>query len=421
MEKLKQKLWINLDEEKDDLIELLCQLIRIPSENPPGDMDEIMDFMEKYLNNYGIECKRLRAGEDKPYSLVAKIGNDQGPCIILNGHADVVPAGKHENWDFPPFCGEVKDGKVLGRGASDMKGGLAGALYAITRLKPYLEKLGGSIVFSVVPDEEVMGLWGTKWLVESGNLKGDACIVAEPTSRGDIEVGQKGSIWIKVKAIGTPAHGSLSPYVGDNAITKLLSFIKRVDEVREMKPQLSEKIKSVMADSKELAKELLQIEGAESVLDHVTVNVGLIRGGRKLNMVPDEAEVELDIRIPIGIKVQDVIEKIESLITETIGKDGSMEVTWCSEANNTDTQERIVQVVANNIEEILNKPATKTYQWASSDARYFRYKGIPTIQHGPANLEGIHSYNETVDVEDLISATKVYIGSIIDFMTENKS
>lgn len=411
---LKADLINRVESEKDQIIELTRALIRIPSQNPGDDILPVMTYIYDHLQKNEVSCTFVSA-DDHPVSLLAVVGSGKGPCLILNGHADVVPVGDRGRWQFDPFSGEVRDGRILGRGASDMKGGLAGIIYTTCALASFVEETGGTLVLCVVPDEETMGLWGTRWLVETGKVSGDACLVAGPTSRGDVEIGQKGSLWLKVRARGVPAHGSLSPYAGDNAIVRLLPFMSAVGELAEMFPEIPPGEREVMESSKSLARTLLPA-GAENVLDHVTVNIGLIRGGTKINVVPEEAEVHLDIRVPVGMRSQTVLNKVRELASRTLGDRGAVEALWCFEPCSTTPRERIVEIVTRNVAEVLGRQATATYQWASSDARYFRYRGIPTVQYGPANLEGIHSYNETVSVEDLISATKVYVGTVVDLM-----
>ncbi|MGB4274667.1 MAG: ArgE/DapE family deacylase [Bacillota bacterium] len=417
MDELKKNLWMQVDRERDEIINLLVRLIRIRSENPPGYMDEIAAFIKDYLAQHGIDAYEVRASDDHPQSILASIGTGS-PGLILNGHMDVVPAGDGSKWRFDPFSGTIHDGKIFGRGTSDMKGGLAGIMYAMACAAKHIDRLGGSVVFSAVPDEETMGVWGTGWLVQSGHLAGDACIVAEPTSDGDVEVGQKGTLWVKVVAQGVPAHGSLSPYVGENAIAKLLPFVSELSTLREVLPDIPEALKETMAASKNLARSLLPVAGAEEVLDHVTCNLGIIRGGTKINMVPERAELDLDFRLPIGLSSERLLKELDKLVKRTLGDAGSIEVLWRSEANYTDPGERIVRVVADNIEGVLGRQATATFQWASSDARYFRNAGIPTLQYGPANLDGIHGYNENVDVEDVINSAKVYLGAIVDYLRQ---
>ena len=404
-----------VEERKEELLDLCCRMIQIPSVNPPGEVEEIVRFICDYLEKHGISWEIIRPTPDTP-NIVAKMGNPEGRVLVLNGHCDVVPPGNPDKWDFDPFCGEIRDGKILGRGTSDMKTGLGGLLFVMGILSDEKVDLGGQIVLTVVPDEEVSGAWGSKWLVESGTVKGDACLIAEPTGYFNCEIGQKGSCWIKLSVSGTPAHGSLSPFVGDNAIVKLMRVLERMEKIRDIVPRYDEETARVMEESRAMAERLLEAKGARHVLNHCTVNIGKINGGTKVNMVPDHAEAEVDIRIPLGVTTAMVEDAVDLIIREA-GADGvTYDFGWKSEPNSTPQNAQIVEAVARNVEDVWKEPLNRTYQWASSDARFFRYAGIPTLQYGPANLEGVHAYNETGDVQDVVNAAKVYIGAITDYL-----
>lgn len=411
---LKEELWKAIDEKKEELINLCVDLVKIPTENPPGNMEDITSFICSYLENNGIQCKVLRPEENKP-NIIAKIGKEEGKKLIFNGHSDVVPAGDLNKWNFDPFSGEIRDGKILGRGTSDMKGGIACILFAMALLKEKNVDLNGQLILTVVPDEEISGELGTKWLVEEGIVDGDYCVVAEPTGYDNCEVGQKGALWLKLKATGISAHGSLSPYVGDNAIEKMIKLLEKIKNLRDIQAQYEGEVKEVMEESKKVARECLKVPNVENILDHVTVNIGEIHGGTKTNMVADYAEACVDMRIPIGVDSEYILSKIDDMIDE-LGGGITYTYSWRSEPNYVSVTNPLVKSVKSNAKDVLGIDISATYQWASSDARYFRYKRIPTIQYGPANTEGIHSYNETVDIKDLISSTKVYIGMILDLL-----
>lgn len=413
---VKNLLWSIVDDRQDELIQLVSDLIRIPSENPTGSMEEVTRFITDYFDESRISNEVIRFKEEFP-TIVAQFGNEEGKTFLFNGHCDVVPVGDLGKWDFDPFSGEVTDGRILGRGTSDMKAGLAGAMFAARVLASGDFKLKGKVKFHVVSDEESGGDYGTKMLMEHGyGDDADACLVAEPTSWSNCEVGQKGSLWVKFKSYGRSAHGSIGNYVGDNAIVKLIKVLSNLDELRTIEGVYEEKQLPVLADSKYIAREALKVEGVDNVIDHVTVNIGTITGGVKSNMVADYCEAEVDMRLPIGVKATDVEARIVKIV-ESLGVSGiEYEFKWNSEANYTDVEEAIVCSVVENGEAVWNKRVIPAYQWASSDARYYRYNNIPTIQYGPANTEGIHSYNENVDVEDVINSTKVYLGILADML-----
>ena len=121
--------WELAKSRRNDLVKLASDLIRIPSENPVGTQRDVIDFVEKYLSDAGISYEEVSCNPDHP-NVLAKMGSDDGFSVILNGHVDVVPAGDRSQWDYDPFGGEITDKRILGRGASDMKAGVAGLLFA---------------------------------------------------------------------------------------------------------------------------------------------------------------------------------------------------------------------------------------------------------------------------------------------------
>jgi succinyl-diaminopimelate desuccinylase len=409
----KSSLWDIIDKRKNEIVGLCSDLIRIPSENPPGNVDEIVSFISQFLAKNGIESRITGPAPEYP-NIIAGIG--KGPVLLFNGHCDVVPAGDRARWNFDPFGGEITSTTIRGRGTSDMKCGLGAALFAMSLFAQGKIPLGGRLEIHIVPDEETGGANGTKWLVENGYADNAfACIVAEPTSSDTCEVGQKGQIRIHVTAQGKAAHGSIGNYVGENAIMKVATLLSRIEELRSMEGVYSESQTQVLFDSKKIAQEKLERPHVEDVIDHVTVNPGIIKGGIKINMVPDLCEADIDVRIPIGLPAKKVIAQFEEIIQQLNLNNIQYRVEY-SEANFTEVSEPLVHTIVNNAEAIWHHKVIPAYQWASSDARYYRNKGIPTLQYGPANTEGIHSYNEDVDIEDVINATKIYSATICDLL-----
>ncbi len=403
-------------EREDELIKLTSDLIKINSENPTGSQREIIDFVKKYLEDAGIEAQEVAANEKYP-CVLAKIGSDEGYSIIINGHVDVVPAGDLTKWDFDPFGGEITDTQILGRGTSDMKAGVACALFTMKLLKESKAQLKGNIRLHIVSDEETGGEFGTKWLCEQGYAKGaDACLVAEPTSNSTIEIGQKGSNELVLKAYGVSAHGSLGNYKGDNAILKLSKVLQNIGRLHNVKGKFTEDQEEALSNSKLIAQEKLNHPGIENVIDRVTANVGIIKGGNKLNMVPDYCEARVDVRLPIGVDTEELNREIENMIKDSNVEGVEYEADWKNFGNSTPINASIVQSLKKNAEEIWKIKVLPAYQWASSDARYYRELGIPTIQYGPSNTEGIHSYNENVDIEDVLNASKIYLMTFCDLL-----
>lgn len=407
---------LHLAQEKiDELVRLVSELIRIPSENPTGSQREVIDYVEAYLSQAGIAWEEVGCNPQFP-CITAKMGKEDGFSVILNGHVDVVPAGDREQWDFDPFSGEITDKEILGRGTSDMKAGVAGFLFAMKILAESKAELNGNIRLHIVSDEESGGEFGTSWLCRNGYADhADACLVGEPTSHNTIEIGQKGKAELILKARGVSAHGSLAGYKGENAILKLNRVLENLDALRNIEGHYKDSQKQALENSKIIAAEK-NGAGTGDVIDHVAVNVGIIRGGVRPNMVPDSCEAVLDIRLPIGVEKEEICSCVEKIIEESQVPGITYELEFQGMGNYTEIQAPIVEAVKKHAEALWKTEVLPAYQWASSDAREYREMGIPTIQYGPSNTVGIHSYNETVDIEDVKNAGQIYILSLCDLM-----
>lgn len=418
---LKEKIWNHIDENSDDIINLCSDLVKIPSVNPPGDMIEIASYIGNYLKKHDVSYETFEPDKGKT-SIVSKIGGKNGPNLVLNGHMDVIPAGDPDQWAFPPFSGQVKEGKILGRGTTDMKGGLAAALYAYVSLNALEVALPGTLQLALVPDEETGGRFGTAWLLQQRKVTGDAWIIAEPSGMWSTTIGQKGVCWLILEAKGKSAHGSLAPLVGKNAIVEMAKLIPALSKLWQMRSVAPEDVRGVVEDSKKYAeRKLLNIRGAGKIFDHVSVNFGVIKGGTKVNVVADSCTLEVDARIPIGLTSKEVIKTAQKLIQETNITDVKVHVAVASEPNYTRLDESLVQILCKVSEEVNQTKTIPLLQWATSDARYPRLKGIPTLQYGPAIIEGIHSYNEAVNTKDVVNAAKVYAGTIIEYFYQSKT
>ena len=397
-----------------ELVKLVSDLIRIPSENPTGTQREVVDFVKKYLSDAGISCEEVSCNPDYP-CVLAKIGKDEGFSVILNGHVDVVPAGDRSQWDYDPFSGEVTDKLILGRGTSDMKAGVAGMLFAMKVLKDSGAELNGNVRLHIVSDEESGGEYGSKWLCENGYAAGaNACLIGEPTSNNTIEIGQKGGLHLVLKSKGKSAHGSLGGFKGDNAIVKLGRVLDKLQELTKIEGHYKDSQAHALKNSKLIAEQEIGEPGVGEVISHVSANVGIINGGTRPNMVPDYCEAIVDVRLPIGVDHQEIIDTVNRCLEGTNGIE--CEFHWNSEGNYTEESEPIVQAVKKNAEKLWGFEVIPAYQWASSDAREYRAQGIPTIQYGPSNTEGIHSYNENVDIEDAVNSSQIYVLSLCDLM-----
>ncbi len=402
---------------KDDLLTLCQRLIQIKNQSPIDDQQPALDFVRNYLAEHGIDSEQIvaDAGEDYPV-VYARIGSDEGFRVVLNGHVDVVPVGNLDGWDFDPFSGEIRDGKILGRGTSDMKCGLAVLLFSMAMLNESGADLKGDIRLHVVCDEEIAGP-GTKWFCENGYADGaNAVMVGEPTGHDTIEIGQKGILHLTLTAHGTPGHGSTGNYKGDNAITKLSRVLLNIDDITAVPGHFLDSQARALKNSRIIAERTISHPLVGNVIDHCSANVGIIEGGAKINQVPDLATAKIDVRLPCGCKHEDVVAVVDAMITKSgvTGVEASYE--WIAEGNYTDDESKLVTSLKANIEQVWGEECLPAYQWASSDAAHYRKLGAPTIQFGPANNDGIHGYNEDVDVIDVVHAAEIYMMSLCDML-----
>lgn len=415
-QELKDKVINEVEACKEELVDLCSSLIKIPSENPPGDSTEISRFIESYLKKFDTEVDFYESA-DKMYNLVSSIGSEEGKHLIYCGHTDVVPAGNLEKWDFDPFSGEVKDGWMLGRGASDMKAGLSGIIFAFTILKRLQIKLPGKLSLTIVPDEETGGDFGVPWLLKNKIIHGDGCLIAEPSSPYNPTVGQKGSYWFELEVFGQPGHGSLSPLAGKNAITDAVLAIREIQKLWDIQITVPDEVKQLIHVSQKYMREVEKDrEAFMPVLEHITVNIGTIEGGTKSNVIPENCKVEVDCRLPFGITEKEVTDFLHEKLGE-LGIDYKIRpFGFRSNANFTDPDDPVCKAIIDNISFVTDHEAYGVMQWASSDARHFRDYNIPVLQYGPAFLPTIHGYNERVQVEQIITCAKVYAAAAIDFL-----
>ncbi len=392
----------------DDIVEMARRLISIPTENPPGDVTSAAVFVAEALKGCGIPVDWHEPSPGR-VNLVAALGPEGGRRLVLNGHLDVVPAGDPARWARPPFGAECADGWLWGRGAADMKGGVAALLGAIMVLRG--ADLPGRIVLTLVSDEETGGRWGSRWLLENAGVSGDGCLIAEPSTPGVSTIGQRGALWLRLRAWGEPAHGSLCPYVGRNAIVEMTGALSAIQRLAGRPGKFPEELRGILARSKAWMATLAG-EDATDALDHVTVNVGVMRGGTKVNVVPEEAIAEIDIRVPIGCSTAGLRQEIEAALEGTAV---SIEALDFSEPNYTMPDARIARALAAGAATVLGSPPEFLLQWATSDARHFRAAGIPVVQYGPAG-PGIHGFDEGVPVEQLVRCAQVYVATAFAFL-----
>lgn len=418
-----QRLVQAIGECQDELLTLAGDLIKIPSENPPGDCTEVATWIHDYLRGQGIDSTIHDAGDGRLNVISHRPGNGaNGRHLVLSGHHDVVPVGDVSGWTFPPFAGDVVDGFLRGRGASDMKAGLGAALFTYVLAHRLDLPLAGTLSFASVSDEEMGGPRGADWVLDQGLLAGaTAGIIAEPSERTHPTIGQKGSNWFRLTIKGTPGHGSLQPLHGVSANLLAARAILALQELWEMSPQPEEAVLDLIERSKKWAVEREGYgPGIGEVFSHVTINIGTVRGGSSPNVVADTCVVEIDTRVPIGLTRAEVLARVDEILARE-GIAATIEpLGFCSEPNYTLPGDPIVETLVGSLRELTgDDDAEGVLQWASSDARTFRSHGIPVLQYGPATLATIHGFDEKCPAADVVLASQVYGLTTLRYLNEN--
>jgi succinyl-diaminopimelate desuccinylase len=379
--------------DRDEVLGLAQALIAAPSENPGGTEDDAADVAAGFLRDIGVATTIVRGDAGRP-SVVATVGGDTPTSLAWNGHLDTVPAGSLDTWSVNPFAGEVVEGKLIGRGACDMKGAIAAALGAASALHRAGVELAGSLTFHLVADEELAGIHGTQVLLDEGLLSQRLAVVGEPT---DFTLGlaERGGAWITATAYGAAAHGS-QPDRGVNAITSMARFLLRLREV------------------------LPDVE--HPLCGRATVNAALIEGGSAPNVVPDRCEVDIDRRILPGETDPEAVigpfrDMAAALRAEHPEVDVRSEIREWTDAAQTTPDSDVAQGLRRAAAaERGTQPADAGFT-GITDARYYiNDAAIPTVIYGPGSLGVAHTADEWIGVDDLVAAARVYARLFVDLL-----
>jgi succinyl-diaminopimelate desuccinylase len=372
--------------ESVDVIELTKELIRIRSENPPGNQKPIADFVESTMKEIGLSVERYDYGENKPNVIGRLAGKNDRPSLMMNAHLDTVPAAATDEWRFDPFEPVEHEGKLYGRGAADMKGGLAAMICAAKDLTEADFDLKGSLLLACVVDEEVTG-FGTRDIIEKGCVA-DYGIVGEPTDL-KVQIAHKGAIHFKVSTVGKAAHSSL-PQLGLNAIYKMAKVCLSVEDM-----------------TNEFRKT------SHPLVGNPTIVVTTIRGGKNESFVPDSCEIDINRRLIPGETLEQAKRQLRELLRKLMAEDPSLkiasEVTVECEPSEIGAKERIVKEARKSVAIVTGRNPGITGFPATCDMRFMVNQGkIPTIILGPGNLAQAHSLNEYVETDQIVDAQKIY-------------
>lgn len=412
-----EKLIQIISKEEEEVIHLCQELVRRPSEDPPGDTREIADYINNYFKSSDVDCEIINPHPEKPNVVATIKGSRPGPHVVFNGHMDTFPVGDSKGWNYDPFGGDIVDGLLYGRGSSDMKGGLASCIYSAVLLNQIKDQLEGTISVTCVSDEEVFGPWGSKYLLEKlPLLHGDALINGEPSSLDNIRIGEKGQYWFKFISKSQGGHGAYSA-LKRSAITEMIELINDLKNLPEELNNIPEKYRLIMEEARVNYDSLL-CNGATDAALSASINVGVINGGLSVNMVPEKCVAEMDFRLPPGIPNGILNNWIEEIVNRH--PYCSVEEIDSQDAQITDPNHMLVKIAKNVAEETLGRRIYKTFSLGGTEARLWRKFGVPAITYGP-NHHNMGSPNEYIVADELKKVLRVHSLTALRFIKQKSN
>jgi succinyl-diaminopimelate desuccinylase len=367
-----------------DPIQLTQELIRYQTINPPGNEKEIAEYLGKILADFGFDVRYPELGKNRLNIIAEKGLSASRPPIVFTGHTDVVPLGGSP-WTVDPFFAEIKDGKLYGRGSSDMKSGVAAMVCAAIMAFENGEPEGG--VRLLITAGEEIGCQGARELCENGYNIGKArgLVIGEPTSNKPF-IGHKGGLFMNAYCTGITVHSSM-PHLGDNAIYKAARAISAIE--------------SLKFDVEE-----------DSLLGYPTINVGVVKGGLNFNSVPDRAEFTIDIRSTPKLSNEGLMQQLKKAIGEEI----NLETFVNLGAVATEATDPFIQMVNKEFTKLSGDEAPARAIAYLTDASVLQpwYDNVSTVILGPGEAEMAHQTDEYCYVDKINECVKLYYNIIFD-------
>ena len=372
---------------REERIKVLQDIVKIKSVN--DNEKDVAEYLEQLFSDNGIDAKHVANNETR-HNLVAEYANGEGKVLGLSGHQDVVAAGDESEWKFPPFSGHIHEGKLYGRGSTDMKSGLAALAIAMIELKNEAAEFNGTIRFMATVGEEV-GALGSNLLAKEGYADDlDGLIIAEPV--GVAGYTHKGSLNYSVISHGKASHSSM-PDEGVNSITNMSQFTQLFNE--------------------EFGK--VTTDYTNEVLGTVAASVTIINGGDQVNSIPASTTVQGNIRtIPEfdNTKVKELLKKIVDELNQE--ENVKLELTIDDDLNSVESDkdsDLIKAVLANTDAEIGGiSPVTDAAGFTQTD------NSFDLVIYGPGISTLPHQVDEYVAIEDYLAKIEEYKAIIKDYL-----
>jgi succinyl-diaminopimelate desuccinylase len=424
MTRLADRLQAEILDRRDELVALTQALIRIPTLNPPGaNYLEICELLAARLRRCGFETRLLRAAgtpgdsdRHPRWNLVARReGRAPGPCVHFNGHVDVVEVG--QGWSVDPFGGDLVDGRVYGRGACDMKGGIAAATVAVEAFLACRPDHAGAIEVSATADEETGGYGGVAWLAERGHFSPERVqhvIIPEPLNKDRICLGHRGVWWAELETFGRIAHGSM-PFLGDSAIRHMGAVLAEMEA--SLYPALAAR-RTAMPVVPEAARAS-------------TLNVNSIHGGQAepepgydgwpSPVVADRCRMIVDRRFLAEERLEEVKAEFREVVERARagrGFDYRIRDLFDVLPSLTAQDAPVVEALGRAVREVLGRAPDHVVSPGTYDQKHIARIGRVhnCVAYGPGILDLAHQPDEYVAVDDMLDAAAVMALALADLL-----
>lgn len=414
MDETKRQLMALIDDDRDRLITFLSQFVQAKSPNPPGDTRQAAAHITGFLDAVNIPYRVIDPKPEFPNIVASFSGAAPGKHLVLNGHIDCFPAGEHETWTHGgPWSGAIVDDKIWGRGVADMKCGTTASIFTFAYLYRIRDQLHGKLTLTAVSDEETFGPWGARYLMEHHpEVHGDCCLNGEPSSPLSIRFGEKGPLWLKFTVRTAGAHGAYT-HVSESASKIGAQLVLDLERLSGLDAPPPGNVGQVLAQASETI-DRAQGRGASEVLQRLTVNIGMLQAGLKVNMIPSECLIEADIRLPVGVEKAEVLAVVDDIVSAH--PQVAYEEINYSPPNWCDPEHEMVKIIQANAKALSGREPQAICSLGGTDARLWRYLGIPAYVYGPFPT-GMGTGDEHVPVEDFLHIVRTHVLSAYDYLS----
>ena len=399
--------------------DFLSAFTRIDTCNPPGDTTAAAALVRDFLDDAGIGY-RTEAPQARMPNLISSItgGAGDGHHLVLNGHLDVFPIGDPAAWTRDPLSGEIAEGRLHGRGTVDMKSGTTALIFAYAYLHRLRAHLRGRVTLTVVSDEETGGRWGAEWLTKrcADEVLGDCALSAEPSGLETIRCGEKAITWVRFQ-IDVPGGHSAYPHTSASANKIAAALIRDLEAIEAIVPEETDMVRRTL-DRPEVrqAIETSLGAGAADLMRRVSVNIGVVQGGVKINMLPASCTLEVDCRLPVGISRARVMAELEAIAARHQGVSFAQMLPGGPEATWSDPEHEMVGHIARNAATTIGFEPQPIVSLGATDTRFWRVKGVPAFVYG-CSPQGMGAANESVSLDEFHHVLRTHALAAFDYLT----